>query len=143
MKTSSPRPGFTLVEILVVVVILGILAAIVVPQFASARVEVEQGAFINDIRIFSDAAQMYHQQTGTFLEDSESGVLPQGFAPYIEAHKWLNGTPVGGAWDVENVDYGFRCSVGVHFNNGDSPGDTDMTRVDTKYDDGVLSTGSF
>lgn len=135
--------AFTLVEVLVVVVILGILAAIVVPQYASARSEVEQGAFINDIRIFSDAAQMYHHQTGQFLADAPSGSVPQDFGPYIEVHKWLNGTPIGGAWDVENNNLGYRSLLGVDFTNMANPGDTYMTRIDLKYDNGDLTTSSF
>ena len=35
----AARPGFTLIEILIVVIILGILAAIVIPQFGSASKE--------------------------------------------------------------------------------------------------------
>jgi prepilin-type N-terminal cleavage/methylation domain-containing protein len=143
MPRSTRSPAFTLVEILVVVVILGILAAIVIPQFVGATRETKQGAFVNDIRVFSDAALLYHHETGEWVEDSASGALPAGLGDYIEAHKWTNGTPIGGLWDAERDGFGHISAIGVHFNNGDNPGDDYMLEIDRRYDDGNLATGGF
>ncbi len=52
-RPNTRRPGFTLIEILIVVVILGILAAIVVPQFATAQASARATAMraqLNTIR---------------------------------------------------------------------------------------------
>lgn len=53
------RRAFTLVEILIVVVILGILAAIVVPQFANARREAAQGTTVYELEKLRRAVDVY------------------------------------------------------------------------------------
>jgi len=54
-----PPSGFTLVELLIVVVILGILAAAVIPQFANASESAEMAALTSDLRIMREALQRY------------------------------------------------------------------------------------
>ena len=54
--------GFTLVEILIVVVILGILAAIVVPQFTSASQEAVKGALSSQLQTISSQIELYRVQ---------------------------------------------------------------------------------
>ena len=56
MKAKS---GFTLVEILIVVVILGILAAIVIPQFTSASTEAKESALVSDIQSMRSQIELY------------------------------------------------------------------------------------
>jgi len=54
--------GFTLVEILIVVVILGILAAIVIPQFTSASTEARESALVSDIQAMRSQIELYKIQ---------------------------------------------------------------------------------
>lgn len=56
MKAKS---GFTLVEILIVVVILGILAAIVIPQFTSASVDAKESALVSDLQAVRSQVELY------------------------------------------------------------------------------------
>jgi len=56
MKAKS---GFTLVEILIVVVILGILAAIVIPQFTSASVDAKESALVSDLQSMRSQIELY------------------------------------------------------------------------------------
>ena len=57
--------GFTLVEILIVVVILGILAAIVVPQFTNASQEAVKGALASQLQTINAQVELYRvQHTG-------------------------------------------------------------------------------
>ena len=51
--------GFTLVEILIVVVILGILAAIVIPQFTSASTEAKESALQSDLQSMRSQIELY------------------------------------------------------------------------------------
>ena len=62
LPTRSPRPagGFTLVEILIVVVILGILAAMVVPQFASASSTARNNSMLGSLQVIRTQIELYH-----------------------------------------------------------------------------------
>jgi type IV pilus assembly protein PilA len=58
MKTQSKK-GFTLVEIMIVVVIIGLLAAMAIPAFQKVRESSVGKALTNDARQLASAAQQY------------------------------------------------------------------------------------
>jgi general secretion pathway protein G len=67
------RNGFTLVEILIVVVILGILAAIVIPQFSDASDEAKLSTLVSDLQTVRSQIQLYKIQHNSTLPGSLSG----------------------------------------------------------------------
>ena len=134
-----------MIEVLIVVVILGLLAGIVVPQFSDVTGDVARGAFVADVKVFADAAHLYMFDTGQYLEDSASGATPMGWEPYIDQGTWESLTPVGGVWDFELNSFGIVSGFGVDFANGGGADrdDTYMAIVDQILDDGDLATGVF
>ena len=56
------KSGFTLVEILIVVVILGILAAIVIPQFTDASTEAKTSSLCSDLQTVRSQLELYKIQ---------------------------------------------------------------------------------
>ena len=57
---KSKKSGFTLVEIMIVVAIIGLLAAIAIPNFARARTTSQQNSCINNLRQIDGAKQTYY-----------------------------------------------------------------------------------
>jgi prepilin-type N-terminal cleavage/methylation domain-containing protein len=60
------QKGFTLVELLIVAIILAILAAIVVPQFASSTTDAQESALRSDLAGIRAAIDLYRQQHGAY-----------------------------------------------------------------------------
>lgn len=134
--------GFTLVEILIVVVILGILAALVVPGMAGVAKQAEQAAFIREVKTYADAAMVFRVRTGGFLEAPGPGLVPTGFADYVDESDWIRPTPIGGLWDCLLNDLGIVAAIGVNFGE-EAPNDDYMIEIDRTFDDGNLDAGMF
>jgi prepilin-type N-terminal cleavage/methylation domain-containing protein len=58
-RTTSRKSGFTLVEIMIVVAIIGLLAAIAIPNFVKARTTSQQNACINNLRLIDASKQQW------------------------------------------------------------------------------------
>jgi len=66
MKTSEKRlAGFTLVEIMVVVVLVGLLASLAVPTFVRIRASSQDKAVLNNLRQLLFAADQYYLESAT------------------------------------------------------------------------------
>lgn len=65
--------GFTLVEILIVVVILGILAAIVIPQFTEASTEAKISSLCSDLQTMRSQIELYKVQHNDAMPAPEAG----------------------------------------------------------------------
>jgi type IV pilus assembly protein PilA len=71
--------GFTLIEILVVVAILGILAAIAIPQFAAYRKRGYEAVLKSDLANAATAEESYFAQTQTYKTGALSSGTPPGY----------------------------------------------------------------
>jgi len=82
MKTKTSRKaGFTLVEIMIVVAIIGLLAAIAIPNFIRARTTSQKNACINNLRQIDGAIQQWA------LENKKAAAATVAFtdvSPYLK-----------------------------------------------------------
>ncbi len=114
----SKRPtcgAFTLIEILVVVVILAILAAVVIPQFTSARVEASVSTVKSQLQIVRGQIEVYKARHGSLPPLGTSG-LPADWDPlvnpadediYLQAPPYNPFTESAGIGTVESIDVGW------------------------------------
>ncbi len=63
---NKPRNAFTLIELLIVVAIIGILAAIAVPNFLNAQVRAKVARVRSELRSVSDACELYRNDHGQY-----------------------------------------------------------------------------
>ena len=105
IKTNK-KAGFTLVEIMIVVAIIGLLAAIAIPNFVKARTTAQMNACINNLRQIDAAKQQWA------LENKKSDTDTPGtsdVAPYIKNNAFPN-CPASGTYTVNAVNTDPTCS---------------------------------
>jgi prepilin-type N-terminal cleavage/methylation domain-containing protein len=132
--------GYTLVEIMLVVMIIGLLTALAIPTFIKARTRSHNTRFVNDLRLASDAFALYAMSKGTYPPDSTPAVVPVGMTACLPKMKWNEATAIGGLWDWDYRQFGCTAGVSVY---QPARSAAEMRAVDTMIDDGNLVTGSF
>ena len=110
---SRPRSaGFTLVEIMIVVAIIGVLAATAIASFQKARTKSQNTAFINNLRIIEGAINTCIMDTKKYPADVYEKIMPPELAPYLNNIDFSKPTPIGGYWDYD-YNWGMKCGIGV------------------------------
>jgi len=91
------RKGFTLVELLVVIVVLAVLAAIVLPKFVGAGTRSKESALKSDLKLIRNAVTLFYNDTGAYPASTAglsatsapaAGLASDGTAKSIIAGEW-------------------------------------------------------
>jgi prepilin-type N-terminal cleavage/methylation domain-containing protein len=108
IKTNR-KSGFTLVEIMIVVAIIGLLAAIAIPNFVKARTTAQKNACINNLRQIDGAKEQWalenKKSAGSATTDSEVDGYIKGGSPKC---------PGGGKYTYNAVDTVPSCDQAGH-----------------------------
>jgi prepilin-type N-terminal cleavage/methylation domain-containing protein len=103
-KLNKRRGGFTLVEIMIVVAIIALLAAIAVPGFLRARKRSQASRIINDLRLIDSAVDQYAIETN---KASGSAVAVADWTNYLKkgTNLYMTGKDIlGNLYGDQTVD---------------------------------------
>jgi type IV pilus assembly protein PilA len=118
-----PRRGFTLIELMITVVIIGVLAGIAVPKFNGSRRKAYIAAMQSDLRNLVSAEEVFYSDSAHYTARvSNLNVKPSaGVTVQIDAGP--------GYWSASathaQINDGFRCGIAINVENSVAPGTPD------------------
>ncbi len=135
-RSAWRSSGFTLVEIMIVVAVIGLLAAMALPAFQRVRERSVATRIANDLRQYAAAFERYSLENGEWPAAASAGTIPAEMETYLPAN-YTTSTPMGGRYSWSGTP-----TIAIRL-TGTAATQAVMKRVDAILDDGNISTGDF
>ena len=104
---NSRKSGFTLVEIMIVVAIIGLLAAIAIPNFVKARTTAQKNACIANLKQIDGAVQQWALENKKVSSDQP---VTSDVSAYLKGNS-LPACPAGGSYTLGVVSANPTCTL--------------------------------
>ncbi|MGK7912971.1 MAG: type IV pilin protein [Synechococcus sp.] len=141
ISSVGHHSGFTLIELMVVMVVIGVLTAVAIPSLASQVDRARMAAAVSEMKSFADGIHSFAILNGAYPGDNHEAV-PAGTDGYINGTAFMNPTPLGGRYNFDNSSGGGQY-VGISISSFNFPVET-RERLDALVDGEVnLGSGIF
>lgn len=146
-RRAQRARGFTLVEIMVAVVIIGLIAAMVMPGYRRIVLRSKTAAVVSDLRSYSTAFITYNLQNGKWPADVAAQQVPTEMTGAL-AQGFLLKSPIGGVYkwnyDVSAAGVTAKAAIIIQTDSGEvMSDDIDLLEmIDKEMDDGDLGQGN-
>ncbi len=143
---GRPLRAFSLVEIMIAVVIIGLLTALALPTYRRITMRAKATAVVNDLRAFSTAFITYNLQNGQWPADEAARVIPAEMTGSLGASFELK-SPIGGYYkwcagaSADGIDANAALIIESDMSNPLSDDEDLRLLIDQQLDDGDLHTG--
>jgi prepilin-type N-terminal cleavage/methylation domain-containing protein len=110
MQIKRKTQGFTLVEIMIVVAIIGLLAAIAIPNFVRARATSQKNGCINNLRQIDGAKQQWALENNAVDTSTPQNT---DISPYLKGNV-MPQCPANGTYTLGDVSTSPTCTIAGH-----------------------------
>lgn len=139
-RRTRSDAGFTLVELIIVVVLIGVLASLALPAHRRLTARSKNVLFQNELRVASQALETYAMDKGEWPPDGNGG-WPEHVLEYLPPpNRWNLPTPVGGHWEWVRDSGGVQAGLRISGYDGGAQRGLELDRL---IDDGNLTAGVF
>ena len=100
LSKMKKNEGFTLIELMIVIAIIGILAAIAIPQFSAYRTRSFNAAAEADLRNAATAQEAYYVDKQTYVADPQTNLIGATYGLYTSQNVALDGDAVADQYSM-------------------------------------------